>query len=248
MSFIAKRVYIKNRNAYVKSLKDKRFPSIIEFEDEDSENNPVTMNITSELFSGLNVSDIILEEDSIVYDFPEWSKREGEAFYGLKEEYIRECNKKYKANVGFTDGVKFMITSFDKNFTLDTLRLKVIRTNFTTVKFLERKIKNDLKLRENFLDDFKKRNITFAHSLCLHIVILTSDKMVLKTKRGNKTAYSQEKWSYSIEEQLSEVDFLTNGESPMVNWAKRALSEELGIDERDYSIDNLNIMSLFLEG
>ncbi|MEI3337487.1 MAG: hypothetical protein V8R02_08630 [Clostridium sp.] len=71
--------------------------------------------------------------------------------------------------------------------------------------------------------------------------------MILRTNRNGKTVYHKGIWSYSIEEQLSKIDFIKNGEIPMINWGKRSLNEDLGIDERDYYTDGLKIMSLFLE-
>ena len=247
LNFICRIIYKINKNAYIETLKTKKLYSLYSsnnnYEIVDL-NRCLTINIPNNLFDGWSLSDIVLEQDSKIYDFPEWSKDKNS--YNLRNKYIDYRNKKYKIP-GFTDGTKFMITSFQKDFALDNLNIKVIKTNFTTVRFLVEQITKSEKLRERFFDDFKEGNITFAHSLCLHIIILTSDKMILRTKRNGKTVYHKGVWSYSIEEQLSEIDFIKNGETPMVNWAKRALNEELGIDERDYSIDDLKIMSLFLE-
>lgn len=68
------------------------------------------------------------------------------------------------------------------------------------------------------------------NSLCMHIIVLTCDGYVLFTRRNKNIAYSSNKYDFSIEEQLSRLDFDNDGVRIDL-WLKRALKEEMGIDE-----------------
>ncbi len=90
-------------------------------------------------------------------------------------------------------------------------------------------------------------------NLCLHLIILTRDNYLLISQKSKSMDNESGKLSLSLEEQLSSEDFLEeHGVRYCVSprrWIKRALWEELGLEEeeKDYSLKNCRILSLFQE-
>jgi len=79
------------------------------------------------------------------------------------------------------------------------------------------------------------------------MVVVTRDDQVLLTKRSPKLFYHPNAWSCSLEEQLRREDLADGREKALTNWAKRALGEELALDQEAYSAGNLRVLSVFLE-
>jgi isopentenyldiphosphate isomerase len=79
------------------------------------------------------------------------------------------------------------------------------------------------------------------------MIVVTQDDKVLLTKRSKKVEFYPETWSCSVEEQLSTDDFLPTEQSPIMNWARRCLKEELGLGGEEYDVSNLRVLSVFLE-
>ena len=94
------------------------------------------------------------------------------------------------------------------------------------------------------------------HSLCLHLVIVTSDeKVVTTTISNNKSNDYSESIAVTLGEQIEDTDFLkTTGfyEDFIERWVKRALKEEFGIDGSQYIYitgkDSINVLSFNYEG
>jgi isopentenyldiphosphate isomerase len=81
----------------------------------------------------------------------------------------------------------------------------------------------------------------------MHMVVVTSDNRLLLTQRSPKVEYYPGTWSASVEEQLLREDFKNGEQATALNWGKRLLKEELGLEPDAYHNDNLRILSVFLE-
>jgi len=147
---------------------------------------------------------------------------------------------------GEDDNLKVMLINNPSAFT-DTTRLN-IKTQMTLFSYIRRyqeQIKCNLDLREKLIEDLiRKGIISFPHSLCVHIIIVTQDDKVLFTKRSPKTAYYPGRWSCSIEEQINVADLK---DDPIEACVKRALEEELGLDNTFYAKGCIRVLSVFLE-
>jgi len=91
------------------------------------------------------------------------------------------------------------------------------------------------------------RVANFPNTLCLHLLVITSDNKVLITKRSPDVAWFPNTWSASIEENMSIKDLDGDRSTSVLRWGERALLEELGITENVYDPRNLRVLSVFLE-
>lgn len=93
---------------------------------------------------------------------------------------------------------------------------------------------------------YTKNSIQFIppNSLCLHMIVLTSDGYVLFTKKDSHSKYYPNVYDFSIEEQLSRLDFDEDGVRIDL-WASRALKEELGV--YDISAGKKDYMSIKIQ-
>lgn len=123
------------------------------------------------------------------------------------------------------NGIKYALADTSFN-TVDSpvLRLDFSRTNYFTIKSVLPAIKEDPSLRARYLRlDPTLHQI--PNSLSLHYIVRFADGRVLCMKRDRRAAYHPSLWSFSGEEQLSEVDF--NSEEPCASLFKRAFCEEV---------------------
>ncbi len=163
------------------------------------------------------------------------------------KQYFQECFR-YK---GFQDdGEKFMlmrnpVTSTDS----PSLLLEVKPTRYSCVQFYRDNIATNSTEKTKLIDDLVQGSLEaqFPHSLCMHMIILTSDNRLLLIKRSQKVSYAPGTWSVSIEEQLAREDFKDGPENVATNWACRLMAEELGLDQASYRVDDLRLLSIFLE-
>lgn len=91
-----------------------------------------------------------------------------------------------------------------------------------------------------------ERVAVFPHALCFHIVVVTSDSKLLLVRRAPESEYRANTWSCSIEEHMSIKDISTP-DACLVNFAKRALFEELGLTESHFTEHDLKMLAVFLE-
>jgi len=87
--------------------------------------------------------------------------------------------------------------------------------------------------------------VDFPHTLCLHLIVITSDNKILRTFRSPKVEHYPETWSCSIEENFSLKDL--EGNITLYNCCKRLLWEELAINDEKYDEKDFKILSVFLE-
>jgi diguanylate cyclase (GGDEF)-like protein len=145
-----------------------------------------------------------------------------------------------------------MLTASPRVFTdASTLILQVKEVLFSEVLFFrEVLLRADPNLLPNSLDDLISGSpIPFPHGLSMQAVVVTRDERILITKRSLRTEWYPGHWSCSVEENLSTKDFDDNrrGVDVVRHWARRGLNEELGLQDADYSTQNVRILSVFVE-
>lgn len=155
-----------------------------------------------------------------------------------------------KLHIDNRNGIKYMITKNPFSFTdSPKLTLEVSNCNYYQVLYcreiIAKRSSETGKIIENII---KNNKIDHPHAFCLHLTVITKDKKILLTKRSDKVSYHPSVWSASIEEQFNEDDFKNiSTKSPLNHCVNRLLEEEMAISDKDYNINNLRILSLFLE-
>lgn len=162
------------------------------------------------------------------------------------EDFFKRCyeKKRFKDN-----NEKLMLRRNPTAFSdQPSLVLEVIPTKYSLVQFYCYIIALRPE-RDALINDFIRGSLraNFAHSLCMHMVVVTRDDKLLLTKRSQKVDYHPGTWSASIEEQLSREDLESGSERVALSWASRLLKEELGLQQDSYHPDNLRLLSVFLE-
>lgn len=174
--------------------------------------------------------------------------------FSLPTEYRTSYRQYFSENYGTKkfndDGEKLMISENPRSFSdAPTLDLTVRSCRYSEVCFYRDHVAHILGKKKVIIEGLLRgtMNVDFAHGLCLHTIISTADHKLLLTKRSNKVEFYPGTWSCSVEETLSKKDFLAGGSSPMVNWVKRLLHEELSLSEIHYRTDRIRVLSVFLE-
>jgi isopentenyldiphosphate isomerase len=147
------------------------------------------------------------------------------------------------------DGIKYMLKKKPVSFTdAPSLTLDVQSCKFSQIQYYRNEIVPQSNEQNDLMEKtFLKNIITFPHSLCLHLVVITADEKILLTKRSKEVSYYPEHWSASLEEQLHEKDFLDNSNSVLSSCLKRLFEEEVGLAENKYTPNALKILSVFVE-
>lgn len=160
------------------------------------------------------------------------------------QQYFEE----YYDEKGFKDdGTKLMLIKNPAAFEdSPSLVLPVKPTRYSVVQFYRDNVATVLAERDRLNCDLIEGslNADFPHSFCMHVIVVTSDRKILVTKRSPKVAYDPRTWSVSIEEQLKDIDV---GCEHLGDWGKRTLKEELGLEATAYHKDNFRLLSIFLE-
>ena len=182
---------------------------------------------------------IIYKDDSDKFQMPDSYKNAYSSFF----------NEKYKSYEFNNDGKKYMLTKNPKSFSdADTLELETKLCTYSQTCFYNENIATYTSFRNPLIDNaVRSLKINFPHSLCLHMILITSDNMALITERSGKVHWNPNTWSVSIEEQLKDTDFEDSSELVLRNWIKRTLEEELGLETDAYNIENAKLLSVFLE-
>lgn len=150
------------------------------------------------------------------------------------------------------DGQKVMLSSKPKAFSdAPKLNLYTQETLFSKVLFVRDLIATVPELKKHALQEFLAGplpEIIYPHSLCLHLIVVTSDDHILITRRAPDVEYYPNTWSSSIEENMSPIRDLAPGQSPtLLTLCQKALFEELGLGPDAYNPANLRLLSVFLE-
>ena len=219
----------------------------------------VTLQLAPDLQAGWRLDDVEVVFDGTGFTLP----HNDVSGY---EEYLTSNAARFAQ-----DGQKYMLARNPTAFSdAPRLSLEIRKTKFSVVRYYQESIatvrsnlqshdKCDHSLsagnatvrsrRDAFLEAaIRHGDIEFPNSLCMHAVVVTSDKRVLATKRSAKVEYSPGAWSVSVEEQLSEDDFRRGVGGLVTRWAQRLLREELALEVADCNPMNLRLMSVFLEG
>jgi predicted nucleotide-binding protein len=146
------------------------------------------------------------------------------------------------------DGVKYMvlqnpIASTDS----PTLTLRLGPTRYSETLFYHQD--SSSRMREEWISDLVQGDLQarFAHSFCMHAIVVTADDQLLLTERSSKVSYGKGMWSASCEESLADVDIAGGMDGLGTRWARRLLDEELGLDASSCDPENMRLLSIFLE-
>lgn len=204
-------------------------------------NSAMSLQTCPELHWGWQASEVQLYHNTTRFSFP----KEYEQSY---QEYF---DKYYQKKRFFDDGVKIMLTRNPVAFKdSSTLVLETQEGLFSQIQFYCDNIAVLSPKRDELIRKvFDELSVSFPHSLCMHIIIVTRDDKVFIAKRSPKVAdtYSPGRWSCSIEEQMSPQDLQEGSNRGVLKWFERSLDEELGLGSETYNEDNLRILSVFLE-
>jgi hypothetical protein len=198
----------------------------------------LSLQTCPELHRGWIASEVRVQHDTTRFSIPDKYKQ---AFKDYYEEF-REAKRFYD------DGTKLMLTRNPASFSdSPTLSLNTRETLYSQVQFYKDNVAILTPERNELIRKAVEGQIEFPHSLCMHMVIVTSDDKVVLTKRSTKVGYYPNTWSVTAEEQLAPQDFDQGQTSLVSRWANRLLSEEFGLNTEDYNDKNLRILSAFLE-
>ncbi|MBY5974288.1 hypothetical protein KUV28_18170 [Ferrimonas balearica] len=132
------------------------------------------------------------------------------------------------ANVVGENGRKFSLLSTSRPVTDDfgSLRLSLQETDYATIEGTRRITDADVGLRHAY-SALNPAAHKIPNSLCLHMACVLRDNNVLAMRRRMETSYFPGAISVSFEEQLASEDFHSGGASPVENWFRRGICEEV---------------------
>jgi isopentenyldiphosphate isomerase len=191
------------------------------------------------LHRGWLTTEVEVRHNTALYSIPkEYSQSYQEYFYRYFEE------KRFFDNKPSIMLVRNPIAFSDS----PTLVLETQETLYSQVQFYRDNVAVLSSKRDEYIRKaVQELSIDFPHPLCMHLILVTRDDKVLITKRAPKVSYFPETWSCSVEEQLSLQDVEGGPDNVLQRWFERLLKEELGLDNRTYTKDNLRVLSVFLE-
>lgn len=148
---------------------------------------------------------------------------------------------------------RWMLTSFCAY--QNKLFLSIKKTEWSQTQFSWNCIMSKYEVKKKAVNDFFVNECTdYPNSLCLHLVMIDSDNEVVATriKKRKKNDYPST-IAVTLGEQINSSDFRAGlGDNFVVQWLRRALSEEFGFSEGEYhkyiNEGSARIMSLDLEG
>ena len=135
------------------------------------------------------------------------------------------------------------------------LGLEVSRTDYFTLRSVLPLVRGDASVRAEFGSLSPETN-RIPHSLCLHYIVRLFDGKVLCMRRDKRAAYHASRWSFTGEEQLSDLDF-TSVHAMQALFRRSfceevlALRDETPLDERweiaEKLVQSTALWSLFVE-
>jgi isopentenyldiphosphate isomerase len=197
----------------------------------------LTIQQTPDLLEGWSIENVELKYDCKEFTLPKKLEASFKAYY----------DENYLAKGFVDDGVKYMLINNPTSFTdSKSLVLELQKCRYSQVQFYKDVV--SVNERDNYIQSvLHDLSVSFPHSLCLHLVLVTSDNKILITRRAGKVRYSPHTWSVSMEEQLDKDDFKDGNNKVMHRWLKRLLLEETGVEEENVNISNFKLLSVFLE-
>lgn len=200
----------------------------------------LTLQQAPDLIKGWQLDEITFDLNSVHFTIPSDWKTSFENYY--RDNYDKKGFK--------DDGNKYMLTINPSSFTdAPSLKLNLINCKYSQVQFYKDIIATIPHAKNEIIEKMLYKNkIENPHSLCLHLLIITSDQKILLTERSDKVSYYPSTWSASVEEQFHEDDFKNvDNVSPLKSCLERLFIEEIGASNSEYDIKNLRILSVFLE-
>ncbi len=205
----------------------------------------ITLQLCPELDRGwmLHESQVHLVHDTLQFELSQ----------DVKETYRVYKDTLYDEKKFMDDGRSIMLAKNPRAFTdSPTLDLNTKEVLYSKVLFFrDRMLPDNPHMLDRIIDDCLSgtEHISFPHRFNMHIVVVTQDRYVLTTKRSPKTEWYKHHWSCSFEEAFSTRDLQEGrrGVDALRHWVVRALREELGLSSVSYSIENVRILSVFLE-
>lgn len=199
----------------------------------------LTLQLAPDLQNDWPLEKVELRLDGLNFQFPKNRKADYERF------------KKDNWNLlGFDqDGTKYALVKNPSAFSdASNLTLQIMKTKYSEVRYFGQCIATVKPERDKLIEEvMHKGQISFPNSLCMHAVVVTSDRRVLLTQRSHKVSYSPGTWSVSVEEQLSPDDLRGGTRGATKRWARRLLLEELAVERGDYDERKFRLLSVFLE-
>jgi len=219
-----------------------------------------TLWMAPNMLLGMDPKSVVVSNyDDDPYVFDENLKESFDAFE--KTKYLKDIQK-----VG-NDLPRYMLTRFGPNFNKEkpllTLQLKKTfwrHCQFVWNRFVEEEDAEAKRIlwHESIIGEHLKNNlrvVNYPNSLCLHLVIETSDGGVLITEisKQKKNDYPSTK-AASLGEQIELSDFVDYHDfqqDVVSEWTKRAVCEEFGINAAQYEEEfiptSLRVLSLDFE-
>lgn len=175
----------------------------------------------------------------------------GEFYHDYQQYY--DSNEFQKILRRGQNQTRWMLTSFYAY--QNKLFLSIKKTEWSQTMFSwHHLMKSYEKKKEAINNFFENERIDYPNSLCLHIVLIDSNDEIVATKimKRKKNDYPST-IAITLGEQINSSDFRAGlGDDFVMQWLRRALSEEFGFSEGEYYkyIDegSARIMSLNLEG
>jgi hypothetical protein len=204
----------------------------------------LTLQSCPDLQEGWSTKEVAIEYRPIEYIFPQ------EINNAYQQYLATEFPQMYTE-----DKTRLMLVETPVAFSdMFPLRLTVQKTKWSQFQFYHKWIsENQSRQKHDINLVINNRNIHFPNSLCLHLVVRTNDHKFLLAETGRKKGGDYPAvWALSIGEQLDlYLDIkkdLESGDDIVLNWARRALMEELGISKDDFAAKNVRVMAVNLEG
>jgi hypothetical protein len=168
----------------------------------------------------------------------------------MKRAYHKYFKENYKKKHFERDNPNFMLEKNPTAFSdSPSLSMHVLQTRYSEVAFNRHMIRHQPGDRDALIKDLVLGSLapSFPHTLCLHMVVVTSDDKIVTVKRSPKVDCFPNTWSVSVEERLKLEDLSGDPRTTCSRWAFRLLKEELGLVRPAYHVDDLKILSVFLE-
>lgn len=211
-----------------------------------------TVALPHSIVEGWKPQDIFIDDyDSIEYTFDDTLKEKHKAFTESPEfQSVKKAGNDLR---------RFMLNGYKSNTDAKNPRfvLKVKSTHWNQTSFVWNEARNNPQWKkEQIQHQLKSKADLLPNSLCLHLILETSDRKVLITtiSRSKANDYAETK-AVTIGEQVDGSDFLKPNDvvgdfiSP---WVQRAIMEEFGLTEDLYrelfDIGSTRVLGLTLEG
>lgn len=201
----------------------------------------IMLQSAPDLRQGWKVSSVELVVEPSAYRLP---SRQSAAF----QKFVSTADPQRIAARAPKYGLASNPVSFTDN---PRLRLNVRTTDYAKILYFKDKITPDRQRRETLIRSvLTDKSIAFPNNINLQAIIATKDGKLLLTRRSPKVEYHPNRWSCSIEEQLSQADLEPDDGGAVGRWVTRMLTEELGFRNqtlRQWYDQDARILGVLLE-